>query len=83
MTRWQAFERTRAALRRMTEEHGVPNSFSYGELAHYSGVAPMLAGRAIAHYWDSDLGFTFADGTAVEASVVGRSIEVKKSTQGE
>ncbi len=51
-----------AAIRRATEEHGAPNTFSFGELhVHYNGPSPMLAGRA-AREWIRIDGVTFEPG---------------------
>jgi hypothetical protein len=45
MTLQEARVRLLKAITRATNEHGWPNTFSFGELAEYGGLSPTLAGR--------------------------------------
>lgn len=53
------------AIQKATEEHGRPNSFSFGELhVFYGGPPPAIAGRA-AREWVRIEGVTFEAGRAI------------------
>lgn len=56
MTLAEARARLSRAIVRATNEHGWPNTFSFGELADSVGLSPMLAGRvfeSVREHWQA------------------------------
>lgn len=56
MTLVEAKAKLARAITNATNEHGWPNSFSFGELADSVGLSPMLAGRvfeSVRDEWNS------------------------------